>query len=369
MSDHDADRCEYRTVDGMRLADLVDEFAAALEAHDARPNLRTALCEPTTEKTVGILEAADDCPGRWLASTNRRLLTLPEPDRFAWWALEVVPEELEGRMDEGGCVHRCLTADQLRARFAVGLETDGRCISSLIFRACLDPEAWYNGGICPPQFGSERFDRTHNHYLATRRSADHPLLLLYAQVAAHYHIFHHGYTGDLVSFVNPEQPIEARDLAAVGPMGSRTDSLAAMGIDPAGAFCVAGVPVCPTDWIPSGYMLTLSLDEKALVWREPEGSDVAGRLQVYFQDVDSCPLSMPLQRCGSVVAVRPGAGVVTQLDADKWVPPPLWVAGLMPHQCEHGPPELGREAPLPPRGAGRIPVAAAEQEALSCSDS
>ena len=268
------------TTDDVPLLFLYNEFRDSVERHNEMDrNFKDLFCQPpaTKKRTVTIRqrsmrfqESGEDTTQPDYQHVDRRDIDLEAPRRW------VIGTGITARAYEEG-----IDSAEVREHNAEIIDADNRLIQEVIIRRALWNTAggWYNGAlaVAPPNFKMNRFTVAHDHYLAAN-VAGVPLLAHFT--ALKEHIQHHGYTRNMIAFMNIAQATNVVNntewATAPGPMPTRVmENLQELGLVP--GFMAAGIPVYPDDWIPENYILVTSLDDKPMKWRIPEGGDKSQR--------------------------------------------------------------------------------------------
>lgn len=308
------------TTDNVASSQLYTEIIDSVERGNEQGNpWLKAFAKETWQTTVRVRQrtATAQKLGSDTAVPDRyhldyREFTLPTPER--WGVAAGLTQEA---FDRG------VSSDEIRESHAECMQEMDRKVVQTLIQTCLtDGGFWATADtVAPPAYKAKTFNAGHDHYLAESVSGV-PKFAHFTRLK--HTIQEHGYTQNLLCFMNGdaaeaiENKTEWATAQSSAPMPtSLLDTLQRLGVTP--AFTVAGMPVICEDWIPQYYLLAISLMEKPLRWRVPEGSKNSN---VYVTTIDpngQYKWIGEYYRYTSAKVVHKGAGAAYYLNSGTWV--------------------------------------------------
>jgi len=200
------------------------------------------------------------------------------------------------------------------------LRADQRLMQKLFMQATTNSTGFWDGAMttAPPNFGMNTFAASHSHYTSTGSAT----IDLDDLTSLKKTIREHGYTGGLALFINSNEVKAIEDLAGWTTAMTSTsiiDDIAKYGAER--QLTIYGFNVIVNDFVPSGYLVALDANLKALYMREPINTTARG-LKLFKGTYPDYPLigAKYIRRLGMAVAHR-GAGAVAQLTTGSYTAP------------------------------------------------
>jgi hypothetical protein len=308
------------TTDHVALQQLYTEFQDGVrEAALAGNGFLRQFCTETTKKTVRVRQRTVTAQHLGSDTTvpdmNRKEyveFNLAEPER--WGLKSAITRE---------AVDRGIDSSEIRSEHQEMMDGMDRLVAEAVLASMLTDGGFWDAAmlVAPPAYKKNTFAVTHDHYLA-RAGGGVPLLSDFTRLKRT--ISEHGYTRDYVAFINGDTAEQIENLTewgtAPGPMATSVmDKLQDVGLVP--GFRAAGMPLVAEDWIPTGYVLAVSLQAKPAYWRNPEnhGSEIDTELDTTQQGQYSW--ISEYYRYTSATVVHRGAGAALYLGGAAWVDP------------------------------------------------
>lgn len=314
------------TVDGLPAQLLYQEFLDGLALYNTRSNVfMDQFCLRTTQKTVRIDQSAAQMKAAGLGTVEP---PITQPAYTDITLADSIPYEVAVGYTKKA-VEKGIHSEELRNIFRDGLKADGDLIQQLILGAIMtDGSLWdANMSTAPPQFLSNTFATTHDHYLAYNVSGVPALTHVSALKLT---ITHHGYGRNgagVVGFWNSAQAEKwarlAEPVTQYAWSSTMMDTLQRLGVPLEGTFTIDGVPMIVNDWIPENYIVAAAVGVKSVRWRDPEGLGTGAPLILATID-DFVQGTQMLRRWGSATVVLRGAAAVAYLGGASYTSPTHW---------------------------------------------
>lgn len=314
------------TTDGIPLELLYTEVLDSVEMHNEfMRDFMELFCGAPTQKRVEHIRtrsmqfqrAGRDTTRPNMQHVDRYQIDLKTPERLLLNA-SITAESWEKGM----------SSDEVQTHHAEAMAADKRLVTNAILEEALTGGCWYNGTMTPPKYKNNKFDSDHSHYLAANLNGVPDVATL---VEAKHHLIEHGYDKGFVTFLNSEQISSIEKLTEFD--GSKTalfsplmQRLQEFGYNI--SFQVAGVPIVEEDWVPVGYGLTVSLNEKPMRWRITDNTVTADVIVATHQPQSQIGYYWieEYARWVSATGVMPGAGVAMYFGGSAWVDAPISLA-------------------------------------------
>lgn len=311
------------TTDHVPVYLLYTEIVDSVERHnEAERSFLSLFCDVTPKRfyhvrarSMDFEESGQDTTKPQMQHVTRSAINLTEPTRY-----------ILGTAITREAYERGISSDEVREAHQEALDADHRLVTQTILRACLTDGGWYDATVTPPTYKLNTFSSTHDHYLAANVGGT-PTFAHFS--AAKTHILHHGYSRDIIVFMNNAQAAaleEASDFASNPTVSSTSmvDDLQKYGMTP--QFQILGMPVVVDDWVPENYMFVVSLQLKPVVWRPTDNPETAD-LIVSTSTEESLGITYyfveEYARWTSATVVRRGAGVAYYLGGSSWTDPTI----------------------------------------------